>query len=864
MIQATLQVSAIIPVHNGGHKLAQCLEAVLGSARPPDEVVVVDDASTDGSGDLARRHGARVVRLDGPAHGPAFSRNRGVEAATGEILFFVDADTVVHPDALALAVQTLEKGGRALAACFGSYDDKPASPGFLSQYKNLLHHHIHQTSSSSASTFWAGCGVIRRTVFEEVGGFDEGYARPSIEDIELGTRLCRAGYDIQLVKDMQATHLKEWTLASLLRSDVCHRAVPWTRLILRQGRIPDDLNLSVGARWSAISTCLLVLVLALGFAWRPLWLISIPLITLLLACNGDLYSFFVRRHGWFFACRAVLMHWLYYLYSGLTFAVLALPFWLARHGLTLLLLATLAKGLAWSIVIPPWHAPDELQHFFYGQIIERFHRVNAEPDTWLPEEGTRLYTMAQLRDVCFRPLPLDLSDRVGVSEQLALLDSPAVKQTYLHDDGRGFDITRRFMSFHPPFYYAIQAAVQWSLEQRSILVRLLAGRWVSVALGVATVALAHVTGRELWPGRPGRALLLATLVSFQPMVTFCTATVGNEAMEIALFSACLVVLLWAVRGGLTARRALTLGALVSVGLLTKISFLSFLLPLGLLLFWRVAHHRGGLLRELRPWMWVAVLPLLVSGWWYREAVLSGGDALVSSYGTVAAEPAVHLLPYLARYGWVTTYRSVLGMYWGNFGWLDTPLDSSLLTLLALMTAAAVWSAGWRLVRHAASDDRRARAPRVFAMVLLGSATFGIIIFYTYLDFRMARDLQGRFGIQGRYFLPGIIGQMAWLMTGLAEPVPRVLRRGWMWLLGCGMMGLNFYSLFRTVLVRYYGSGPLAALLERATVLQPVGLAELLVICGTFVALTVALAVSLWGFSDESLFRDSGGVSRQLP
>ena len=59
-----------------------------------------------------------------------------------------------------------------IAAVFGSYDDEPAEKNFLSQYKNLVHHYVHQQSSSEAVTFWAGCGAIRKEIFFSVGGFD--------------------------------------------------------------------------------------------------------------------------------------------------------------------------------------------------------------------------------------------------------------------------------------------------------------------------------------------------------------------------------------------------------------------------------------------------------------------------------------------------------------------------------------------------------------------------------------------------------------------------------------------------------------------------------------------------------------------
>ena len=223
-----VSVSVIVPAHNSHRYLGSCLDALNSSSIPPLEIIVVDDASTDGSAHIGCLKGATVLRLN-IRSGPAAARNVGAWCAVGTILFFVDSDVVVRADTIERVVERFNTEPKT-AAVFGSYDDKPAAKNFVSQYKNLFHHFIHQHSSSEASTFWAGCGAIQRDVFEEIGGFDhEKYPHPSIEDVELGYRLNRKGHRIVLDKQLQVTHLKRWTLTSLLRSDIFGRAVPWSK-----------------------------------------------------------------------------------------------------------------------------------------------------------------------------------------------------------------------------------------------------------------------------------------------------------------------------------------------------------------------------------------------------------------------------------------------------------------------------------------------------------------------------------------------------------------------------------------------------------------------------------------------------------
>ena len=313
------KVSVVVPVRNDAARLGVCLGALRASTMSDRELIVVDDASTDASARVAEDMGARVIRLPSQS-GPAAARNRGAALARGRYLVFVDADVCVHPETLDRAAAVLDAEA-TVDALFGSYDASPVAPGTVSQYKNLLHHFVHQTGGSEASTFWAGCGAIRREVFLDIGGFAEDYRRPSIEDIELGVRLRRAGRRILLRPEIQATHLKAWTLATLLESDVRDRAIPWTRLVLREGRLPSDLNLRPSQRASALLACALLASLLLGIRWPVLLALAPPALLAVAALNRDLYRFFARRRGRGFLLAAVPLHLLYYLYSVAGFAL---------------------------------------------------------------------------------------------------------------------------------------------------------------------------------------------------------------------------------------------------------------------------------------------------------------------------------------------------------------------------------------------------------------------------------------------------------------------------------------------------------------------------------------------------------------
>lgn len=303
-------LSIVVPVHNGAGMLTRCLTAVKGQMTPEDELIVVDDGSTEDVRGVAARFGT-VIRLE-PRAGVAAARNRGAAAATRPVLCFFDADVVVHAD-------TLERGRQRMAdpavdALIGSYDDAPDAPSIVSRFKNLAHHYFHQRAGGPVSSFWGACGFIRRDVFSAAGGFDERrFTEPSIEDVELGWRLTDRGARIVLDPDVQVTHLKRWTLRSLVTTDIFRRAMPWVRWSIERRQLPAELNASVEQRLAAPLAVALVVAAVLAlvsrWAWLPLAMILIGAVAL----NRGLWRLFWRKGGWPLLVAGFFLQQLYYL-----------------------------------------------------------------------------------------------------------------------------------------------------------------------------------------------------------------------------------------------------------------------------------------------------------------------------------------------------------------------------------------------------------------------------------------------------------------------------------------------------------------------------------------------------------------------
>jgi len=315
-------LTIIVPGHQGERVLPKALAALEASTLPRDEweLIVVDDASTDATPLIAAAHADTVVRLAGKPHGPAYARNRGFEVSRGEVIVFIDADVCIHPDTLAKFAE-LFRSEPTVGAAFGSYDDQPPARGFISQYRNLLHHYHHQMNPGDAETFWAGCGAVRADIFAAANMYDEWhFPRPQIEDIELGHRIRRLGDRILLRPDIQCAHLKHWTFENMIKTDLKDRGLPWARLLVAQGSTfkSKSLNLKTIEK---IATALVWAMLGCLVLWAVtgdrLWpAVAFMCLAPVIYINRPLYSFFERKRGFWFALRVVPVHVLYYVLNG--------------------------------------------------------------------------------------------------------------------------------------------------------------------------------------------------------------------------------------------------------------------------------------------------------------------------------------------------------------------------------------------------------------------------------------------------------------------------------------------------------------------------------------------------------------------
>jgi hypothetical protein len=486
---------------------------------------------------------------------------------------------------------------------------------------------------------------------------------------------------------------------------------------------------------------------------------------------------------------------------------------LPKTAMALLVLLTVARGLIYVLLIPPWQTPDEPTHFGYARHVMAMHHL---------------------------PLPRSASVDSAISASMSHLDFWRLRYHAAEPSSPGQEQVLRVASRHPPLYYVLGAFLLIPLRDQDVLCQLYALRCCSVLMAASTVLLAFCTAKLVFPDDAVLPLTVAAFITFLPMHTFMSASVNNDNLAQLVASLLIYLLTLILQDGVSLVKAVGVIVLLTAGLFTKRTTF-FAVPLALafipIYVWTRgdrAHHSAATTRRLLASLAshaakvrrtalrshklryslaiIALLAIICGGLWpfvttrrdsatawikaaanerqylplstkqphpsipnrlevtARQILKLLGISPADLEATVSAERSGHsTIPSYLLFGLLT-----FASFWANFGWMNVPLDPAWYALLAAISLFAFFGLLLRIVRGIRSSGEqtlfRCRWQKG-ALVILILASF--LIFVQTFGLMVIQNIPQ----QGRYLFPAIVPISTLFILGLSEVVPPRYRHG---------------------------------------------------------------------------------------
>ncbi len=445
------------------------------------------------------------------------------------------------------------------------------------------------------------------------------------------------------------------------------------------------------------------------------------------------------------------------------------PVLLERWALPVLLALSVAHGIAYATMVPPWQAPDEPGHFEHSRLLA---------DRWVLTEGIEADPALELEIIAslyenryWDFVPHAIPDQMPA--RLADLNTFA---------GQSRTLSRPSLSYLP---YAL---ILWPIRHQDVGLQLIVLRLASVLLLPVIVWMGWRAARVLIPEDVGPAVAAAAFLALLPQHAHLTASVSDGNLTAALAAGYFLALAGAARWGLTARRAVLMGGLAVLALLSKNTAL-FLIPVTLVAIVSLARRRHG--SRL--------------GWW-----LGAGSALVLlAAGLLFTPRSVHLQSLSGKWTAIfaaesyqpdrlENYRLWIAMtfesFWGRFGWMNIRMADATYAAVGVASVALVLGLVARLVMPERVTTLRRGVRRglllygVSALMALGFVLGTFVVYYS---------PYGNFS-QGRYLFPALIPLA--VLAGYGSGASANTRRGRaaLALVVIGMSALSAHALIGTV------------------------------------------------------------------
>jgi hypothetical protein len=469
-------------------------------------------------------------------------------------------------------------------------------------------------------------------------------------------------------------------------------------------------------------------------------------------------------------------------------------------------LVAILNAVCWSLITPPFQVPDETSHVAYVKQLADTHTLPSSHATEFPTEEVQA-----LVDLHQTPLPwMPPTGTISSLAQQRKLEHDLAVNARLPREGSN---AAGVATSQPPLYYLLEAIPYTVGSQGTLLTRLELMRLLSALFAGITAMFVFLFVRETLPATRFAPVASGLSIAFAPLLGFVSGAVNPDSLLFAISAALFWALARAFRQGLTYRRAIIIGAITAVGLLTKLNFVGLLpgviVGLGVLALRTARSSRSSAYRAFGLGAGIAALPVVpfaiinLTSNRPTLGLVSSAASLVPHHGSIFSAASYTWQLFLPRLPGMKPYDPGIFMtrqvwfngFVGQYGWVETAFPEWAYNIALIFGVAVLAACGRTLV--VVRESLRARWAELVVYIVMGVGLLILIGGASYFS-----PEEGATFTQARYLLP----LLALFAAGVGLAI-RAAGRRWEAVLGTvvvlAMLADDIFSQL-LVIARYYG------------------------------------------------------------
>lgn len=428
----------------------------------------------------------------------------------------------------------------------------------------------------------------------------------------------------------------------------------------------------------------------------------------------------------------------------------------------LLLVAAFFNGLTWILIIPIWQYPDEQSHFAQVQYIaeiggrpESSQSYDTSYEVVLSEKilDTERDDFGNNKFTYHPEFKLNYSDSFYGPGEVTITNLPISSRSHM---------VKNEATLNPPLYYFLSSEVYRAFSCCDLFARVFFIRIMSLLVFLLTVVISYKIGKIIFSKSKILPIILSSIIAFKPMLIFASTGILPDTLTNMFFSLFILLCLIIISHGLTFLRLTMIFVVIVLGAVTRQNFLISVFILPLVIIYSFFAEKE-LRKKIVAFSILFIATIYFASFFIEPLSFINRFDFPESSGRNPNNP-LYKMSYLEHFIWIIRHSisEVWPWYWGVYKWLSLTLPPEAYRIINRLIPIALFGLLLRLFQFV--RDKKSNKEFYLMMFLIMAASIYFFMITTF-DFFFRRNNGYSFGIQGRYFFPTVVAQMALIVIG---------------------------------------------------------------------------------------------------